>query len=192
MKSVHHVYIASHGCQTTITGSDGKPIPHEEISKILEKISDRNLYGIYFGSCLFGEQTNTVMRESKESATWIAGYTTSVAWMSAALLDLFYWNTCYWRNVVKSKRAETMLEYLFTLFRRVPHLFKELGFRVTLRLQRSNITFPDDVFPDGWWNPKEEYEKFAKRAENAIVKITNKEKPLWWRKQNVAPPEYSR
>ena len=59
-------------------------------------------------------------------------------------------------------------------------------------LQRSNITFPDDVFQDGWWNPKEEYEKFDKRAENAIYKITKKEKPLWWMKQNVEPPEYSR
>jgi len=181
---IHHVYVASHGWRKGIVGSDGGTISITVISNLLEKISERKLYGIYFGSCLFGDQTVRLLEAT--NLTWLAGYTTSVDWMSSVLLDLFFWDAYYWSNIVqaenKSKRADSMLEFLFTLFRRVPHLFEEMGLRVSVKYKRSIVTFPDDVFQDGCWESTKEFRKLDQRAEDAIYKNIRKEKPFWWRK----------
>lgn len=147
-KDIHNVYIAAHGSEDgRYLQAAGERISRVQLRNSLKAISPRRLHGLFFGSCGFGLQSEAIMESS--GLTWIAGYTDLIDWIHSSAMDLYFWNAFYSSSVpgapTKEKRAGAMLDLLLALRYRVPSLFSELGFRVTLAWERGIFrTFPDD------------------------------------------------
>ena len=171
-QSVHYVYIAAHGDEKQISGAGTNVVSRTKLRNILKTLSDKQLIGLYFGSCSFGNQTK-YFRESC-NLTWVAGFSQDVYWIDSAALDLFFWNSYYSSNVrhAESKRAlsEKMLIHLFCLKERIPYMFKEMGFQLSLippfKYKRGSVTFPDDVFVDG----QTENDRIVPEFKNLFIK----------------------
>ena len=147
-KDIHNVYIAAHGTEDRkYLHAAGERISRTQLRNSLEAISPRRLHGMFFGSCGFGLQSEVIMEST--GLTWIAGYTEFIDWIHSSAMDLYFWNAFYSSSVPRArkrkKRAAAMLHLLLELRHRVPSLFSELGFRVTLAWEKGAfLTFPDD------------------------------------------------
>lgn len=147
---IHHIYVAAHGDEHAIYGPDDSRISRTVLRNVLEGLDARRVYGVFFGSCEFGWNVPSLIERT--GATWIAGYTEDVDWIHASAMDLFFWHAYYLSGVPtrqrKGDRASDMLVLLIALWIRVPYLFKELGFRVSLAHRRGYSVFPVDFFDD--------------------------------------------
>ena len=79
----------------------------------------------------------------------MGGYTENVDWVHSSAMDLFFWNAYYNSSVCKSatkkERAQNMFNLLCALHVRVPYMFDELGFRVSLAASPGKFsTYPND------------------------------------------------
>ena len=166
---IHNIYIAAHG---TLDGKSiqaaGGRISRTVLGNIVEDIHGRKLHGVFVGACGFGQQNESVMEDA--GLTWIAGYRETIDWIHASAMDLFFWNAYFQSSVPKAERkaerAWKMACLLSTLYLRVPYLFNELGFRVTLALRRGQIvTFDDD---DSWKDVRVDGVRWADVAEHYI------------------------
>lgn len=149
MRDVHNIYIGAHGDE------DGSALlcPGDRVSRtvlmnMLKPISARRIYGLFLGCCGVGLQTEWFMLKEMK-LTWIAGYTKSVDWVHSSVMDLFFWHAYYNSSVcdikTKKDRFFKMLEFLYRLHVRVPYMFDELGFRVSLSQSLGTFsTYPDD------------------------------------------------
>lgn len=168
---IHYIYIAAHGDERSIFGADDQRISRTILTNILMDIHAQELHGLYFGSCLFGEQTDDLIQRS--GTTWIAGYVQEIGWMESTALDLYFWNA-YFRSGVsraktKSERAQCMLRFLFALWMRIPYMFKEMGFRTSVYLDGRCVTFPDDIFGTSPENAiKKEYRDLHRSVSDLI------------------------
>ena len=149
VKDVHNIYIGAHGAEDgSALLCPGGRVSRTVLANILQPISARRLYGLFLGCCGVGLQTEWLMlRETR--LTWVAGYTESVDWVHSSAMDLFFWHAYYNSSVAKAKtkpeRVVGMLELLYALHVRVPYMFDELGFRVSLAMQPGVfLTYPDD------------------------------------------------
>ena len=84
--------------------------------------------------------------------TWVAGYEEKVGWVQSSVMDLYFWHA-YFSSTVASERnrearAARMLTLLACLYIRVPSMFDELGFRVTLEFKTGYITISKDFWLD--------------------------------------------
>ena len=146
--TIHYVYVSAHGGVKEISGAADNRISRTVLKNIFEHVHGKQLYGVFFGSCCFGCQTQELMGR-KNGATWIAGYEKDIDWIEAAALDMFFWNDYYTSDVVsapsKKVRAERMIEFLKRLRNRVGYMFEDMGFKVSVNHQKGKIfTFPDD------------------------------------------------
>ena len=166
---IRNVYVAAHGAKDAIETPDDT-ISRTIFRNILGEIGSKHLYGVFFGSCAFGLQTEAIMEKTK--LTWIAGYTKEVGWVESSAMDLYFWNAFYSSSVPKkkkkSKRAAAMIHLLMALLQRVPSLFDELGFRATVAWKNGSfMTFPDD------------FEEYIEDTSPAIRRIMEKYPGSW-------------
>lgn len=167
LKDIHNIYIAAHGTPNgrNIEAAGGS-ISRTVFRNVVEDIDARRLHGLFVGACGFGQQTERVMASA--GLTWLAGYRGAVDWLRSSTMDLYFWNAYFQSSVptasTKALRATTMAQLLSTLYFRVPYMFKELGFQVTLALKKGvAVTFPDN---EGWQDVRfgrERWEDAAKR-----------------------------
>jgi len=95
-RDVRILYIASHGSSASLGCPNGDEISRRHLAKLLQMAnSETRLDGLYFGSCLVGNQaTAKALLSSEQSAhqrvKWVAGYEKSVDWLESTLLDVFF------------------------------------------------------------------------------------------------------
>ena len=143
---IHNIYIAAHGTEDGkhIKAADGF-ISRVKLRNMLRDIHSRTLHGLFLGTCNFGAQAENIVEDI--GLTWIAGYRESVDWVNSSAMDLYFWNA-YFRSSVplvagKVERAHCMAMLFSILYYRVPYMFQELGFQVTLAPKRGEfVTFP--------------------------------------------------
>ena len=149
MDDVHNIYIGAHGAKD---GSAllclGGRVSRTVLANILRPIHARRLHGLFLGCCGAGLQTEWLLL-NETRLTWVAGYTRSVDWVHSSAMDLFFWHAYYNSSVsdsgTKEERVVKMLSFLYALHVRVPYMFDELGFRVSLAVRPGAFfTFPDD------------------------------------------------
>lgn len=135
---IHYIYVASHGSEDGIQGSNGEIISLQQIIKAVSaNAEDRGkLNGLYFGGCLFGqnESLKKLLQEEKNKAWWVAGYGKSVDFVNSTALDMMFWN--FYLNVKGTPltRIQKTCEWLNS---RVSGLLKELDFRVYCSDERT-------------------------------------------------------
>ncbi|MDD9998653.1 MAG: hypothetical protein OXQ89_13005 [Rhodospirillaceae bacterium] len=174
---IHHIYIAAHGDTQSIHGAGDAKISRTVIANLLNEVDARQIFGVFFGSCEFGSNVDMLMERT--SATWLAGYLEEVDWLHASAMDVFFWHAYYLSGVHRAKRkadrSDNMLALLTALWIRVPYLFKELGFRVSLARGNDYFTFPDDFF-DEHDDPEREY----RDAFSLVLDYINDGEPGAW------------
>lgn len=149
MKDVHNVYLAAHGAEDgkALLAAGGR-VSRAVLANILKPIDARLLHGLFLGCCGVGLQTDWLLMK-ETNLTWVAGYTEPIDWVHSSAIDLFFWHAYYSSSVrdssKKKDRADSMFRLLCALHVRVPYMFDELGFRVSLSPTRGVFsTFPDD------------------------------------------------
>ncbi|MCZ0941543.1 MAG: hypothetical protein OXJ53_00610, partial [Gammaproteobacteria bacterium] len=139
---IHHIYVAAHGDEQSIYGAGDARISRTVLANALAEVHAKQIYGVFFGSCLFGWNVDALMEQS--GATWLAGYSEEVDWLHSSAMDLYFWYAYYQSGASlaarKTDRAENMLTLLTALLIRVPYLFKELGFRVSVASGNQYLT----------------------------------------------------
>lgn len=130
--NIHNVYIAAHGSEEGLYGSNGKVITLTKVRNSIKKInkSHGKLSSIYFGSCNFGNDTNLedLLLNGDIQLRWVAGYTESVDFIKSSVLDALFWNLYISNN--SSTPLKKIKEVCDELLYEVPGLIKELGFKV--------------------------------------------------------------
>ena len=135
--NIHHIYIAAHGSENGLFGSNGKKISKTIIKNSIKKIngSRGKLKSIYFGSCNFGNYLNLeeLLRERLLSngnikLRWVAGYTKEIDFVKSAVLDTLFWDL--YINDESSTVLETVNNVCGTLLQDAGGLVEKLGFKV--------------------------------------------------------------
>ena len=176
-RDIHHIYIAAHGDEQAIHGAGDARISRKVLGNALAEVHPKQIYGVFFGSCRFGGNVDVLMEQT--SATWLAGYVEEVDWLHSSAMDLYFWHAYYLSGAStpkrKTDRSENMLALLTALWIRVPYLFKELGFRVSLASGTDYLTFPDDFF-DEFGEPERDY----REPLSLILDCINDSEPGAW------------
>lgn len=138
MKDVHNIYVGAHGSEDgSALVCPGGEVSRTQLANSLQGISARQLHGLFLGCCGVGLQTEWLLLKDTK-LTWVAGYTESVDWVHSSAMDLFFWNAYYNSSVcestTKKDRVGNMFSLLCALHLRVPYMFDELGFRVSLAM----------------------------------------------------------
>lgn len=158
---IHNLYIATHGTRDrqAIKAAGGR-ISRTSLRNTLRGIHTQKLHGLFVGACFFGAQTENIIEDT--GLTWMAGYREEVDWVHSSAMDLCFWHAYYQSTVpevtTRVDRADKMCLLLSTLYYRVPYMFDELGFQVTIAPMRGVChTFPSDDWEDeyvGNWGGK--------------------------------------
>ena len=176
-RDIHHIYIAAHGDDQAIYGAGDARISRTVVSNLLAGVHARQLYGVFFGTCGFGWNVDALM--GRTGATWLGGYIENVDWFHALAMDMYFWHAYYLSGVStatrKSDRSDNMAALLTALWIRVPYLFKELGFRVSLAFNNDYLTFPDDFFEES-----EEPERWYRELYALVLDYINDSEPGSW------------
>lgn len=93
--NVRNLYIAAHGDENGIFGSDETPISITKIKNAIRELNDTEgrLHSIYFGCCLFGNGQNLHdLLTATDRLRWIAGYTKSIDFVESTVLDALFWS----------------------------------------------------------------------------------------------------
>lgn len=150
-KDVHNLYIGAHGDDKHIHGAGRNRVSRTILWNALKKVGPRQLYGLFIGSCKFGGvNAEDLARNSR--LTWVAGYEEKVGWVQSSVMDLYFWHAYFSSTVAcernREARAARMLTLLACLYIRVPSMFDELGFQVTLEFKTGYITISKDFWLD--------------------------------------------
>ena len=176
-KDIHHLHIAAHGDEKFILGAGESKISWATLADNLAQIDARQLYGVFIGSCRFGENVEALM--DRTGLTWLVGYDEDVDWVHALTMDLYFWHAYYQTEASEARRKEDrariMPAFLMALHIRVPYLFNELGFRVRFSDGRQRLTFPE-CFMAGERDPLDEYDDLF----TGVLKFINDSKPGTW------------
>lgn len=128
---IHNIYIASHGEDNAIYGSNNEAISKTKVKNIVEETSRNRgrVDSLYFGCCLFGN--DKVMEDVLCAGTqlrWVAGYESSVDYIESTSLDCLFWHRYL------SEPSGTALERVYKTVQKLEKdaggLIKRLGFRV--------------------------------------------------------------
>ena len=150
-KHIRHLYIGAHGDRRNIYGANlgENRISRSVLAHILEKIPSRQLRGLFFGCCGFGDQTKELM--PRTGLVWMAGYKEEIDWIHSSLMDIYFWHAYYESKASKAPRrsiSTPMLTFLSMLYERVPYIFNDLGLQVTFESDGGYVMFPDDFTDD--------------------------------------------
>jgi len=129
-RGIHHIYVASHGNNNCLFGTNGDSISRTIIQNTIAAANkeDGRLDSIYFGCCLFG--TQEILEASltaSGSIRWVAGYDKSVEFIASSALDWIFWNTYESTSGTPLKR---ITETVTIMKNEVPGLMTKLGFHV--------------------------------------------------------------
>jgi hypothetical protein len=93
-ESCNYLYIASHGDANELSLYNDENVTRAVLRNALKKDhGDRNLCGLYFGSCSFVNQdTANFFYEENITPWWIAGYSKKIDWISSTALDFMVFN----------------------------------------------------------------------------------------------------
>lgn len=132
-------YVASHGSESGIHGSDGATISRTKIRNIFTGFYGRPFDGLYFGTCGFLSQDNAEFLMSDQGAhgkgtfVWVAGYDRSIGWVDSSALDMIFWST-YMGFAGESGGAKQQVKSTAAHLRNVAgDLAANLGFHVYVR-----------------------------------------------------------
>lgn len=137
--NIRNVYIAAHGEEDGILGSNGDVISMVRIRNAVRELdnTDGRLHSIYFGCCLFGNFRNLRdLLESSEQLRWIAGYTKKVDFVDSTLLDALFWQYYLYSNETTPLLKITKTYH--QLKADAPGLMHRLGFKVAVRDERRS------------------------------------------------------
>jgi hypothetical protein len=147
---IRNVYIGAHGTETKIFGANGlaeNAVSRTKIRNVLREIRAKRgsaLHGIYFGCCLLAQEDTIEFLLEPEAnhhvrVRWVAGYGSSVDWIKAAAVDLFFWNT-YYRLKRRRKTGQTEMDLISKVAEHLntfmPGAHKELKLNIFTRKQR--------------------------------------------------------
>jgi len=128
--NLKYIYIGAHGDVDYIAAAGGN-IKRTVIRNKLQKLSSGAIEGLFFGSCLFGNEDNaSFLLGSDTTIKWVAGYTTSVDWMESSALDILFWSTFYRKNGTPIERIEATAKNISQM---ANGLIKDLGFQIYVR-----------------------------------------------------------
>lgn len=130
LNGIHNIYVAGHGNDDEIYGSNGEPITKTAITNIVKEASESRgrLDSVYFGCCLFGNEN--VMKKisvAGDRIRWVAGYEKRVDFIESSSLDWLFW-TRYLRN--QGTPLERIVKTADSLKKDAEGLIKKLGFRI--------------------------------------------------------------
>jgi hypothetical protein len=132
--NIHNVYIAAHGNNNGISGSNGEIVSATKIKNSIKSLSNNKgrLHSIYFGCCLFGSNGNLQdLLFSGNRLKWVAGYTTPIDFVDSTILDTLFWSKYI------SSQARTPLRKIIEvtngLLQDAPGLVARLGFKVIIK-----------------------------------------------------------
>lgn len=105
-----YVYIGSHGDENGFSGSVER-VSRTYLNNTLRDYLGGQIRGIFFGSCLFGNERNAEFffdsdNGIPQNVRWIAGYGRSVDWIESSVLDILFWK----RLFETKRRSESMNE----------------------------------------------------------------------------------
>lgn len=136
--NVRNVYLAAHGDEKGVYGSNGEAISFTRIKNAVKEIDDTKgqLDSLYFGCCLFGQAGNLheLLDESKQ-LRWIAGYTKSINFVDSTVLDALFWQ--HYFSFTDSSPLARILKVHKKLKADAPGMIKRLGFKVVVRDNRK-------------------------------------------------------
>ena len=129
--NIHHIYIAAHGSENGLFGSNGEKISKTIIKNTIKRIngSRGKLESIYFGSCNFGNYSNLeeLLEYGNSKLRWVAGYTKEIDFVKSSVLDTLFWNLYINES---STVSETVNNVCGTLLQDAGGLVEKLGFKV--------------------------------------------------------------
>lgn len=174
-RDIRHIYIAAHGDESNIYGPRDKRISRTLLANVLESVDPRKIYGVFFGCCGFGSSLDK-LREKGVRISWLAGYSQEVDWLQSSAMDLLFWQAYYESDMPEHRNMEdrfvNMTYLLIRLWFRVPYLFKELGFTVSLVAPQipngDSRTFPDEFFDMENGKPQPRYRELIHEVKDSI------------------------
>jgi hypothetical protein len=127
---IHNIYVAGHGSDNAIFGSNGEAISKTVIKNTIAAAAEKTgrLDSLYFGSCLFG--SINILKELIEAGSrirWIAGYEKSIDFIDSSSFDWLFWNR-YIRT--EGTARERIYKTVDQIQKDAPGLIQRLGFRV--------------------------------------------------------------
>ncbi|MFG1465298.1 hypothetical protein V5F77_20655 [Xanthobacter sp. DSM 24535] len=137
----HAIYLAAHGDQSSLQGSEGHDISRTKLRNILRSSnSSYTLTGLYFGSCLICNENNAKFlldRNTGINFNWIAGYSKSVDWVVSSCVDMIFWSFLIQERLKNRSRRrnkkndlQIALHAASEMKKVMPTIFNELGFNM--------------------------------------------------------------
>lgn len=141
-RGVRNVYFAAHGDEKSLYGAGDNRVSRTVIANTLDSLasdSGSELDGLYFGCCHIGNEETVgfllrPLRSKRIRVKWVAGYERSVHWISAAAVDLWFWNEYY-----RFQSSTPVHKRIHHLARRIakfmPGAHSKLGLEIFVRQQ---------------------------------------------------------
>ena len=142
--NVYNVYIAAHGSDESLFGSNGEAISITKVRNAIKAMIEAPgvMHSIYFGSCNFGNISNLkslLQQGSVDKTRWIAGYTEPIEFIKSSVLDALFWNL-YIKEI--SDAPLTRIQNVCKILNEeVGGLIEDLGFKVLAWDQRTSEGF---------------------------------------------------
>lgn len=135
---IHCIYVAAHGSEQGIQGSNGECISLQKIDEAISSPDRGRFHGIYFGSCLLGQNSSLEqLLLGDKKITWVAGYGKEIDFIKSSALDLIFWH--HYFMIPKSTPLNRIKNTSAWLNKLVPGLINELDFRVYCWDGRTNV-----------------------------------------------------
>ena len=138
------IYFATHGSKGKIhLYNKSDIIEINEISDIIRDTkshSERNISGVYFGSCSTINDANAkLFLNSNNSLNWIAGYQKNVDWIDSTVLDTLFFQYLF-NNKLNMTYELSMVKKAADLLKdRCKGLIKELRFSIYVKNSSNQI-----------------------------------------------------
>lgn len=139
---IHNLYIASHGDNGCIYGSNGETINRAVIKNALKEVARTEravLKGVYFGACHFVDEelTRFLLLDGDVSIKWLAGYEKKIDWISSTAFDWCFWNEFFkCRDMTDVRQLEETADFIK---KNLDGLRKSLSFRLYRRKGRDVV-----------------------------------------------------
>ena len=139
-----NLYIVAHGDENSICGAEQREennIRRAEFRNMLRKnisVRGTRLDGLFVGSCEFMNQANAEFLFEKHEGKnvkvhWVAGYSKTIDWIEASVVDLFFWNTYYEQGDRKGNESKRIRDVAEQLDAFIPGAHREMGFNIFVR-----------------------------------------------------------
>jgi len=138
-----YLYLAMHGDEKGLAPFNNDRLTRTELRNLLCAIKDEDqatIRGVFLGCCLFGTDRLAEYLFSYDIApSWIAGYSTSSAWIEASALDLLFFNELICEMTAPETEIQKINRVAERLLEIAPGLVAELGFGIFTRKQGGGV-----------------------------------------------------